>query len=478
MADVRAKLNIAAPGDTIVLKNGVYTTTAPLSVRARGEAGRPITLAAESVGGVELAGAGGFAFLEPAAHIVVSGFVFTHAAGKNTIGPGTTHIRYTRNFFKCAGDGHYLSVVGDDAEVDFNEFADKTGGGNMIAVGGAGTQVARRLRIHRNYFHDYDPIGGTSTDMIRFGLTALALSRGDGLVEHNLFVRCRGENDMVSNRSSGNVYRYNTFAQSPTSQFTMRHGNECLVYGNILINTEGIRIFGDRHQVFSNYCEGNYIGINIGNGSQEPEQGTTGAGHDRPDDCLIAFNTLVDNRTHYQLSRRLPEALGATHITFANNLILGGELAVKIEGPYADPIWTGNLLWNSDAGALPPNGFVQADPLLQPAENGLKRPAAGSPAVASAEGVFPTVAFDLDGQPRPAEKKSVGADEPGDAPLVGRLLTPKEVGPLAGLQTDDVRAPQPQTDAAAPPPSGADVTAQPAEAPPAAKPAVVSTPTP
>jgi hypothetical protein len=267
--------------------------------------------------------------------------------------------------------------------------------------------------------------------MIRFGLSALALSTGAGVVEHNLFVRCRGENEIVSNRASGIVYRYNTLLESPTSQLTLRAGNDCAVYGNVFKNTQGLRIYGDRHHVFSNYFEGNYIGIALGNGDGELADGAPPTAHDRPDYCVIAFNTLIDNRTHYQLMRRVVGALGATHTTFANNLIAGTGIAAKIEGPNPDAIWSGNLLWTSGSpGDLPAEGYTKSDPLLVAGPDGLKRPSPGSPALAAAVGEFPFVKVDLDGQPRP-EKKARGADEISEAPAIARVLTPADVGPLA-----------------------------------------------
>lgn len=430
LAELQKKVRSAEPGDTITLKNGTYTTSGYLTIRRAGSAEHPIVIAAETIGGVEISGTHGFNVTEPSEHLVISGFKLTHASGKTTIAAGTSHVRFTRNTFQCAGDGAYVSVYGDDAQIDHNEFTEKKTTGSMIAVGGTGSQVARRLWIHHNYFHDLAATG-TPAEMLRFGLTALSLSTGAGLVEHNLFARCRGENELISNRSSGNTYRYNTFVDSPTAQFTLRHGNDCLVYGNTVRNTEGLRIYGDRHQVYSNYFEKNYIGINLGNGSAEVASGGPLAAHDRPDNCIIAFNTLVDNRTHYQMSRRSPEGLGATNTTFANNLLVGGSYAAKIEGPYTGAVWSANLDFNvPNRGDLPAEGSTTADPQLAPGEDGLARPQPGSPALASAVGDFPTVNVDLDGQPRP-EKKSRGADEPGTELIIARVLSPADVGPAA-----------------------------------------------
>jgi len=429
LAALQAKIEEAAPGDTVVLKNGVYTTTAALSVNRRGSEGKPITIAAETVGQVEIAGTHGFNLGAPASFVVVSGFKFTHAAGKATIGAGTRHVRFTRNTFRLVGEGPYLAVLGHDAEIDRNDFGDKKTVGSMIAVSGPAGQVAQRLWIHHNYFHDFASTGGEASEMIRFGLSALTLSVGAGIVEYNLLVRCRGENELISNRSTENTYRYNTLADSPSAQFTLRHGNDCRVYGNTLRNTEGLRIFGDRHQIFSNVFEGNYIGVNLGNGSAEVSEGGSLNGHDRPDRCAIVFNTFVDNRTHFQMSRRTPLGLGAANTVFANNLIQGGGVAAKIEGPNLEPVWEGNLLWNAGGpGDLPTDSYIAADPRLQVDLASGVHLLPGSPAIDAATAAFEVVGFDIDGQPR-IDPKDVGADESSNEPVMARPLTPADVGP-------------------------------------------------
>jgi poly(beta-D-mannuronate) lyase len=196
--------------------------------------------------------------------------------------------------------------------------------------------------------------------------------------------------------------------------------------------------------VFSNYFEGNYIGIHLGNGSVDTIDVTAPSGHDRPDDCIIVFNTLVDNRTHYQMSRRSGQALGATRTTFAHNILQGG-IAAKIEGPYTEPVWAGNMLWKSTLTDLPAEAGIVEEPLLAAGADGIQRPQAGSPALAFTTANFTAVIVDFDGQPRP-EKKTLGADEPGDAPSVTHVFTARDVGPSAGLETPPapVAPPAPQ----------------------------------
>ena len=107
--------------------------------------------------------------------------------------------------------------------------------------------------MHHNYFHDFTSPDGNGAETIRWGLNGLSLSTGNGLCEYNLFVRCNGENEMISNKSSGNTYRYNTVRDCPGGEISQRHGNDCYYYGNYMTNTAGMRVYGDRHHIFANY---------------------------------------------------------------------------------------------------------------------------------------------------------------------------------------------------------------------------------
>ena len=423
--DLQAAIDVALPGDTIVVHNGVYTTTASITVNRSGTAEDPIRIVAQTIGGVEITGTHGFNVTSPAAHVEIRGFLFTHASGRTQIRSGATHVRFTQNFFECTGSGAYLTVAGHFAEIDRNEFRNKSTLGNMIDVRGSGSQIAQYVWIHHNYFHDFTSPGGNGAETIRFGLSGLSLSNGYGLIEHNLFVRCTGENELISNKSSANVYRYNTLLDSPGGELTLRHGNECIVYGNYFRNSAGMRIFGDRHHIFSNYFEAT-IGINIGNGAGEVADGAALTTHDRPDDNVIAFNTVVNStRNYFQTGRT--NGLGATNTVFANNIIQGGGAAASLSGPYTGGTWEGNIIWQTaGAGAMPLGTYDEADPILEPKANGVYRPQAGSPAIDSAVGDYPMAIVDHDGQPRTSAKDR-GADEVSTEPVTAKLLTPGEL---------------------------------------------------
>jgi poly(beta-D-mannuronate) lyase len=366
IAELQARLDAAMPGDVIIVRAGTYETASSIVVRRAGTAGRPIRIAAQGPGRVDIVGTAGFDIVKPAAHVEIDGFLFRHASGTTHIRPGATHIRFTRNVFECTGDGAYLTVAGDDAEIDRNEFRNKKTVGNMVDVRGEGSQVAQRVRIHRNYFHGFTSPGpGTNgAETIRFGLSGLSMSKGLGVIELNLFVRCIGENEMLSIKSGSNIIRDNTLLDSPGAQLTLRHGNENIVRGNYLRGTDGIRIFGDRNRVFDNYLEGNTGAIQLGNGGAEVADGAPLTSHDRPDDTYITSNVLVNNTRNIFMTAR-DKGLGAMRATIAHNVIQGGGPAAGIEGPLVDPIWRDNTVWDTPAGLMPDEGFTKRKPVIR-----------------------------------------------------------------------------------------------------------------
>lgn len=436
VSSLQSAINAANPGDTIVMANGTYSLSSNLNIARAGNSTSRIVIKAASVGGVTLGGTGGITFNSPAAYVTFEGFVLTHTAAVN-IPAAVHHIRVSRCTIDLniatGADVSYINVSGDDVEIDRNELKNKNTLGNMIDVTGSGSQVARRLWVHHNYFHDFTSPGGNGAETIRWGLSGLSLSDGDGLCEHNLFVRCNGENELISNKSSGNTYRYNTIIDSPGAQLTLRHGNDCLVYGNYFRNTDGLRVYGDRHLIHSNYFEGNTKGIDMGNGDGEVATGSPLTCHDRPDNCIVVFNTFINNTNHYQMGGRTG-GLGATNVTIANNIMQGAGNAANVSttAPHT-ATWSGNLLWNvTTAGSMPSGGYTTVNPLLAADANGVFHLQSGSPAIDTATGTYSGVTVDMDGQPRPSTGKDKGADEFTTAQGVAKLLTASDVGPASG----------------------------------------------
>jgi hypothetical protein len=426
LSALQTAINNAAPGDIIILSNGNYSASADITVNKQGTATSPITIQAQTIGGAVIGGTNGFNIVSPARYIIIKGFKFTHNASQATMASGTSFCRWTRNIFETPGAGENLLLNGNDHEVDYNTFQHKNALGRFIAVRGSGSQIAQRLHIHHNYFFDQQPQSGNGAETVQFGLSGLSLSSSNSILEHNLFEECEGENEMISIKASAVTVRYNTI-RNCAAQFTLRHGNRCLVYGNYFINTPGIRIFGDDHAIFSNHFESCNPAINIGNGDGEVANGDALTVHDRPDRVLIAFNTLVNNSANITQSGRT-NGLGATNTTVANNIVQGGGAAASIAGPYTGAVWSGNIIYQTNgAGSMPSGGYTSVNPLLARNSTGTFHLQSGSPAIGAATGSYSAVTVDMDGQSRtsPLDK---GADETSTAPVTAQILSTAMVG--------------------------------------------------
>lgn len=430
ISDLQKAIDRAAPGDVIILKNGVYTTTEDIKIAQQGTGLKPITIRAERTGGAEISGKGGFSIVSPAAYITISGFKFTHAASKARSAAGTSFCRWMHNVFETPGKGEYLTIAGNDHEIGYNTFQNKTEMGRILAIRGSGKQIAERLHIHHNYFYNYPDQGGANgAETLQFGLSGFSLSTSNSIVEYNLFEKCHGENELVSVKASGVTLRYNTIRNCP-AQFTLRHGNKCIVYGNYFFNTPGIRIFGDDHVIFSNYFEQCDPAITVGNGGAEVADGAPLTSHDRPDRVWIGFNTLVNNKRNVIMSPR-KDGLGATAISLVNNIIQGGREAAVIEGPFTNPVWQGNLLYKTAGpGNMPQSGCRIQDPKLVKDAAGTWHLGKNSPAIGAGGVGYPVPAVDMDGQPRNG-KWDTGADQYSNAKAAVHALTAKEVGAWA-----------------------------------------------
>ena len=439
--ELKRAIDNAKPGDRVVVADGKYSAREAVAIKQAGTAEKPIVIEAKTVGGVTIDGAEGFKVERPAAYVVVKGFVFTHKAGSMIIDAGAHHCRVTRNVFALKVDkgerATFLTVNGDDNEIDYNTFRDKNTEGQMLFVQGPGTQMARRNWVHHNLFLNFGKGAPNNASGLHFGSSHRSMDPGYSVAEYNLFIKNIGENEgAICSKTTDAVYRYNTIVDS--TELSLRHGHRAQVYGNFFINSSGLRFFAHDHRIYSNYFTQCRPAIAIGNGGATIPPGPL-TSHQRPERVQVVYNTLVDNRANIQMGGR-KGGLGADDLVVANNIIQGGNQAVKIDGPLKNPRWEGNVVWRTEGGAgdMPSDGSREVDPKLVKDERGVWRLSEGSPAIGAGAGAYRFVTVDIDGQHRRGDNLDVGADQlvKEQAPVLNRPLTQADVGPDAPQEPD------------------------------------------
>lgn len=271
-AGYRTASRSLSPGDEIVLANGTWRDFQIL-FEGQGTAERPITLTAETPGGVILSGQSNLRL--SGEHLVVSNLVFRdgHTPTEDVIA-FRRDSRRTASNSRVTGvvvDGfnppdrrredRWVSLYGQDNRVDHSHFVGKGNAGVTLAViRPEGQPQANRHRIDHNYFGPRPPLGSNGGETIRIGTSEESLSDSATIVENNYFDRCDGEVEIVSVKAGGNIIRGNTFFESQGA-LVLRHGNGNLVERNVFLgggkaNTGGVRVINRDQTVRLNYMEG------------------------------------------------------------------------------------------------------------------------------------------------------------------------------------------------------------------------------
>ncbi|MFK4085476.1 polysaccharide lyase 6 family protein [Kribbella sp. NPDC020789] len=447
LSQLQSAINSATAGTTITLANGTYAVgSGGITITGRnGTTSAPITIQAESRGGVTLTGPKSFVFSN-SSNITISGFVFKQSSTLD-LTAGNNRIRLTRNEFALASSvQHSVVVRGDDVKIDRNLFRDKSTVGCYLVIDGPANDpenetIAQRTYVLRNYFRDHsytDPNGGEPNggEPIRLGVSSRALADADATVEYNLFERVNGDPEAISVKSSGSTIRYNTI-RSSHGGIVLRHGNVNRVESNYIFGGDnGIRIYGNDHLVVNNYVDGvGSAGIVLGSGSERDhtpgESEDDRRGNDAPDRVVIVLNTLRNNGEG-GIAGEDQRTVPPLACQIRDNLLVGSSGNLT-DLPYQSGItFSGNILWGSASnGTIPSGGFTRADPKLTAGTDGVYRLGSGSAAInATSVDHSSRVTTDLDGDTRTAPY-DVGADEYSTATPLRRPLTPTDVGPNA-----------------------------------------------
>jgi poly(beta-D-mannuronate) lyase len=473
-SSLQTTVNAAAPGATVILKNGSYANFyASFTKVATAE--NPITIKAETVGGVTLTGDSRFVF-KKSAFIIFEGFVF-NCTGSNTLIKleASNNIRITRNVFELDTptsikwivvggiyNDYTFQFLSHHNRIDHNIFKNKLTGGNFITIDGTYNEAktenyqSHHDRIDHNYFYKNYPRAVNEKESIRIGNSLLCNSSGFTTVEFNLFEECDGDPEIVSVKSNDNFIKHNTFNRNHGT-LTLRQGNRTRVEGNYFfgggkentmfetqtIYTGGVRVYGTDHVIVNNYFEGLQgtvwdAPITLTQGEVITGSSTNPSLHYRPERVTIAYNTLVNNA--YGIELGYTKADGSYNkklldIKIANNLVVGSQNnLVKI---YADQqggvSWFNNIMYPTGTAQLLTGGSAFTDDQVLVQNPNLSLDATiwkatnTSPVIADA---VPTlnVNEDIDGQPRPAISNA-GADHFSTGLVTYFPVTINDVGP-------------------------------------------------
>jgi parallel beta-helix repeat protein len=430
IAQLQTAADAAQPGDRIELTDGTYTTTGSITLRRSGTSATPITIAAQHVGKAEIRGTNGFSFAD-SDYVTVEGFRLRHSGGFS-VPAGSHHVRITRNVVQLtSSSGNWVTVTGNDVEVDHNTFQNKSTEGVFLQISGPGdSAMAQRTRVHHNYFHDHTFSGDNGGESIRLGYSYRQLSSANATIEYNLFERANGDSEAISVKSSDNTVRYNTIRDSRGS-IVLRHGNRNLVEGNLMLgNTAGIRFYDNDHVIVNNVIQGGSGQIIAGSGDVADD--TTGStAHARPDRVLVAFNTVTGSGVPLLQVGQGTDRLGPNQCTFADNIFVGGGSGALLDIDEGTGLtWQGNIVWAGTGGNAPSSGYRSVNPTLTTDAGGLRRLSSGSPAIDAAVGSYAQAGKDMDLQTR-SGAKDVGADEYSTSGTQRRPLAASDVGPNA-----------------------------------------------
>jgi poly(beta-D-mannuronate) lyase len=260
----------ARPGDEVVLSEGEWRD-AELRINGEGTAAAPITVRAAVPGKTILTGASRVRL--SGSHLVLKGLwlrnpensqfdwlEFRYDSKRLATHCTVTDCVFTEDaeFKSIDKESRWIGIYGEANRLTSCRIEGKKNKGTTVVVWLGDSNKGRHV-IASNYFGTRPRLGKNGGETIRIGDSNTSMQSAQCLVEKNLFENCDGETECISNKSCENVYRSNTF-RNVKGTLTLRHGNGCLVEGNVFLGnktsqTGGIRIIGEDHRVLNNHLQ-------------------------------------------------------------------------------------------------------------------------------------------------------------------------------------------------------------------------------
>lgn len=311
-------VNLAKPGDRIVLEDGMYADV-KLIIQRSGEVNKPIHIKAENPGKVIFSGDAKVELR--GSYIILEGIYFKDGNRNinewKTHGPGLvaiygSHNRITQcvfdNFDEANSAWITTSLTADGivpqyCRIDHCSFINKLTFDQVINLNNtvkasfdstAGGPPMYH-RIDHNFFSN-PPKPGNAGGGIRVGY--YRYDTGRCIIDSNLFMRQDSEPEIITSKSQQNIYYANTFLNCQGT-LNFRHGDGQMAVNNFFIGTDkkfgygGMFVWGSGHIIASNYFELSRTLDARGNASLYLNPGATATEHALAHDILIANNRFV-----------------------------------------------------------------------------------------------------------------------------------------------------------------------------------------
>ena len=254
-----SKVSRANCGDKITLAPGQYTDI-NFTARQWCTDEQPLTIEALTPGSVTFLGNTDITL--EGSFISLYGIHFqqgTRTKRADLITLNGQHNTVSNNKFSDVdlAEGVWIKLNGSEHQVLHNTFTGKRSGASYINIDVTVNQPSSH-RVAYNYF-SRPLLGANGGSASRVGHGSMHNFNARVIFEYNLFEQENGESEIISAKSSENIFRYNTFLNSE-GHLSLRQGKRNLVYDNYFIGSNqpkqgGLFIRGEDHVIFNNYFD-------------------------------------------------------------------------------------------------------------------------------------------------------------------------------------------------------------------------------
>lgn len=282
LVDIKSLSSISSnfkPGDTILLKDGIYTDL-KITIKSIGTSTNRITIKPQNPGKVIITGSPVITIV--GSYTTIANLVLKDGGntGKaviiNGIGNRVTGFDVS---FTATNSEQMFRIDGKCNRIDHCTFRDWNKTGVWVVIWRPKMLEDYALIDHNIFMNRIATGDSNGLECIRIGTSTDSLTSSKTIVMYNKFINCNGEIETISNKSCDNIFYKNTI-DNCEGTLTLRHGNGSIVYANCFdqkskVNSGGVRIMGENHIVANNLfrdIKGNATtraGISITNGIKD-----------------------------------------------------------------------------------------------------------------------------------------------------------------------------------------------------------------